>query len=63
MDEITGSLGTHINAQLRFGIGRRFDDYHVVLSQLHFSNGKSSLGWNDPNSGENFLVLQVVREL
>lgn len=55
----TDYLGTHQQFQLRFALGWRMERVDLALAHSHYSNGRSIFGWNGPNTGENFITLQL----
>ncbi|MEK7734116.1 MAG: acyloxyacyl hydrolase [Pseudomonadota bacterium] len=60
--ERNNHLGTHPQFVFRFGINYRFGKNELSLTQRHYSNGKGLFRWDEPNVGENFIMLGLARE-
>jgi hypothetical protein len=61
--ERNSHLGTHPQFVFRFGINYRVGKTEFSLTQRHYSNGKGIFGWDNPNVGENFVMLGLAWEL
>lgn len=62
-DHVTGNFGTRAQFVLRVAAGRSFGDHDLSVGVIHYSNGHILVGWDGPNSGENYLTVQLARRL
>jgi hypothetical protein len=59
LEDKTPLSGTHQQFSVRLGAGVVYERIDVSLYLTHYSNAKLVFGWDGPNSGYDFITVQI----